>query len=321
MRFFDRPSEAVAAGFRPCLKCRPLGTDPVIATAVRLARAIEVTSERRWTADELGEAAALSGRTAASRFEKALGISPRAFRDAVRLRRYKGSLRRGERATMAGLDAGYGGEAQRHEGTRALGMTARAYAKGGAGERIAYAVTDTALGAMVLAATAKGVCLLQLMDDEAAARAKLREEFPHAELMEAEGDAPAFAEAVARFLGGRPSAGPAARPARHGVPASRLGGAARDPAGRDADLRRARGRDRQPRGEPRRRLCQRVQQGRGARPLPPGRRGVGPRRLRGRAGAETEAARVGGGQWLGRCGALSPRLSGGTGPSEAVRGG
>jgi AraC family transcriptional regulator of adaptative response/methylated-DNA-[protein]-cysteine methyltransferase len=200
VRFFDRPSEAVAAGFRPCLKCRPLGTDPVIATAVRLARAIEVTSERRWTADELGEAAALSGRTAASRFEKALGISPRAFRDAVRLRRYKGSLRRGERATMAGLDAGYGGEAQRHEGTRALGMTARAYAKGGAGERIAYAVTDTALGAMVLAATAKGVCLLQLMDDEAAARAKLREEFPHAELMEAEGDAPAFAEAVARFL-------------------------------------------------------------------------------------------------------------------------
>ena len=201
VRFYAAAHEAAAAGFRPCLKCRPLGADPNVETAVRAARAIEADPGARWTGAELAAATGVSARTAAARFEAALGLGPRAFRDAVRLRRYQGALRAGEGATNAGLDAGYASEAARHEGTKALGMTARAYAAGGAGEAIEWLSADSALGPMALAATAKGLCLLRFTDD-AAPEDVVRAAFPAAELSEAapDGRLGAWAGAVAAFL-------------------------------------------------------------------------------------------------------------------------
>ena len=201
VRFFVRADEAAAAGYRPCLKCRPLGADPATETAVRAARAIEADPARRWTGAELAEAAGASARVVAARFEAALGIAPRAFRDAVRLRRYQGGLRDGAPATMAGLDAGYASEAARHGGTKALGMTARAYAAGGAGEAIEWLAADSALGPMVLAATAKCLCLVQFTDGEAPA-ARVARAFPAAALSEAPpgGRLAGWAAAIAGFL-------------------------------------------------------------------------------------------------------------------------
>ena len=203
VRFYDTAPEAAAAGFRPCLKCRPLGVDPAVETAVRLARAIEADPGARWSGPELAEAAGVGARSARARFEAALGLTPRAFRDAVRLRRYERALRDGEGATMAGLEAGYGGEAARHEGTRALGMTARAYAHGGAGEAISWCAAEGALGEMGLAASARGLCLLQFTDGEAP-EARVRRAFPGAALSEAAPDAPlrGWAGLVERFLAG-----------------------------------------------------------------------------------------------------------------------
>ena len=201
VRFFEAAADAAAAGFRPCLKCRPLGADPALETAVRLARAIEAAPERRWTGSELAEASGVHARTAAARFEAAMALRPRAFRDAVRQRAYERGLRAGEPATMAGLDAGYASEAARHEGTKGLGMSARAYAKGGAGEEIAWTAADGALGPMVLAATAKGLCLLKFTDGEAPL-AVVRRAFPGAVLTEAGADhlLTGWAARVAGFL-------------------------------------------------------------------------------------------------------------------------
>lgn len=203
VRFFGAAAEAAAAGFRPCLKCRPLGTDPATETAVRAARAIEADSARRWTGAELAGTSGASARTTAARFEAAFGLTPRAFRDAVRLRRYQGALRGGEPATMAGLDAGYASEAARHEGTKGLGMTAKAYAKGGAGEAITWLGTGSALGPMVLAATAKGLCLLKFTDGSDP-EGVVRVAFPQAALTEAspDGELADWAVRVAGFLDG-----------------------------------------------------------------------------------------------------------------------
>ena len=52
----------------------------------------------------------------------------------------------------------------------------------GASERIAYAVRHTALGPLLMAATARGVCLAQFGASEAALIAQLKSEFPDATL-------------------------------------------------------------------------------------------------------------------------------------------
>lgn len=140
-------------------------------------------------ADETLPLAALAARTGLSpsrlqrRFVAAFGVSPRAYQDAERRARYKAALRAGRRVTDAIVDAGYGSTSRVYgEATRQLGMTPRAYRAGGAGETLYHAMRRTALGPLLMAATARGVCFAQFGDDEAALLAQLAAEFPAARL-------------------------------------------------------------------------------------------------------------------------------------------
>jgi AraC family transcriptional regulator of adaptative response/methylated-DNA-[protein]-cysteine methyltransferase len=58
-------------------------------------------------------------------------------------------------------------------------MTPSAWKNGGAGVTIRWAVVDTALGKMLLAATDKGICRLSFDEDEAA----LKRRFPNADII------------------------------------------------------------------------------------------------------------------------------------------
>jgi AraC family transcriptional regulator, regulatory protein of adaptative response / methylated-DNA-[protein]-cysteine methyltransferase len=60
-----------------------------------------------------------------------------------------------------------------------FGMTPSAWKNGGAGVTIRWAVVDTALGKMLLAATDKGICRLSFDEDEAA----LQRRFPNADII------------------------------------------------------------------------------------------------------------------------------------------
>ena len=205
VRFFGAADEALRAGFRPCLKCRPLGTEPGVAAATRMARAIEAAPEARWSGPDLARVSGLSERAARRAFERSLGLTASAFRDAVRLRRYKHALRDGDSATGAGFAAGYGGAAARHDAQKGLGMTARAYAGGGQGERIEAVQADTPLGVLTLGATSRGVCYCRLTDEAGEGRDALAAEFPAATIADASPDAETlrFAGAVTAFLEGR----------------------------------------------------------------------------------------------------------------------
>ena len=59
-------------------------------------------------------------------------------------------------------------------------MTASAWANGGAGVTIRWAVVETTLGKMLVAATDKGVCRLSFEENES----ELRARFPRADLVE-----------------------------------------------------------------------------------------------------------------------------------------
>ena len=117
-------------------------------------------------------------------FKAALGVSPKAYQANARLNALKSSLRAGDSVSSAIIDAGFGSTSRVYEQVNgALGMTPSSYRAGGKGETIHYAVRETALGTMCMAATARGVCFVHLGDHEAALVESLRTEYPRALLV------------------------------------------------------------------------------------------------------------------------------------------
>jgi AraC family transcriptional regulator, regulatory protein of adaptative response / methylated-DNA-[protein]-cysteine methyltransferase len=114
-------------------------------------------------------------------FKVVLGISPKAYHDAARLRLLKGSLKAGKSVLESITGAGFQSTSRVYgRTTRNLGMTPSSYRAGGAGETIAYACRETALGPLLMAATHRGVCLAQFGSSESALIADLKTEFPRA---------------------------------------------------------------------------------------------------------------------------------------------
>ncbi len=183
LRFFPSAESAMVAGFRPCKRCQPTQGNPKVARLVETARYIESHADEPLTLTKLADRAELSASRLQRIFKEAFGVSPKVYQDAVRMRQFKQSLKDGGSVTDAIFSSGYGSISRVYgEATRNIGMTPKAYRAGGAGEAIAYACRDTALGPMVMAATEKGVCFVQFGENEASLLEKLQEEFPNAEL-------------------------------------------------------------------------------------------------------------------------------------------
>lgn len=183
VRFYADAEDAVRAGFRPCKRCKPTEADPELAAMAAVARRIAAQADQPLPLAALASEAGVSAGRLQRRFTAVFGLSPKAFQDAARLGRLKTALRGGARVIDAGYDAGYGSASRlHHAAAKGLGMTPSAYRDGGAGEIIAYAARDTALGRVMLAATKKGVCFVQFGPDDDALHAELAREFPRAAL-------------------------------------------------------------------------------------------------------------------------------------------
>ena len=191
---YDTPAQAEAAGYRACLRCRPLaaeGRDPVTAKIEKVAAFIRQHADEPLPLSRLAEEAGLSPFHLQRSFSAVLGVSPKAYQAAERLRAFKANLRAGDDVLGATFDAGYGSTSRVYEQVDGgLGMTPSAYREGGAGETIVHAVRDTAMGLLMMAATTRGVCFVQFGDNPAALEASLRAEFPKAVLSAAATDAP-----------------------------------------------------------------------------------------------------------------------------------
>ena len=183
LRFFPNIESAIVAGFRPCKRCQPTEGVPRTARLVEIARYIELHADERLTLAKLADQIELSPSRLQRIFKEAFGVSPKAYQDAIRMRRFKQSLKEGGGVTDAIFSSGYGSISRVYgEVTRNIGMTPKAYRAGGTGESIVYAYRDTALGTMAMAATKKGVCFVQFGEDKDSLITKLQEEFPKAKL-------------------------------------------------------------------------------------------------------------------------------------------
>lgn len=132
-------------------------------------------------------------------FRAELGITAAAYAAQRKLERFKAAVKRGAPTTDALYAAGYGAPSRLYEDAQMrLGMTPASYAKGGTGAHILYALVDSPLDRLLIAATERGLCFLAFGDTDAALRAELATEFPKAASLK-QADA-ALSSLIARTL-------------------------------------------------------------------------------------------------------------------------
>jgi AraC family transcriptional regulator of adaptative response/methylated-DNA-[protein]-cysteine methyltransferase len=148
-----------------------------------LCRAIENNPDGPVKLETLAAQIGASPHAVLRAFQKTIGVSPRQYADAVRLRRLKGHLKKGSDVTTALYEAGYGSPSRLYESaSSALGMTPGTYLKGGKGMEIAYTIAPCALGRVLVAATRRGVSAVYLGNKDAPLERALQEEYPRAEI-------------------------------------------------------------------------------------------------------------------------------------------
>lgn len=198
--FHAGPAAAEVAGFRACKRCRPEreGLPPE-----RAPGGVRPDEAARWcawirerveagepvTLEGLGRVAGRSAGRAQRAFRAAVGVTPRRYAEGLRVERFKGALRSAGSVTDAIYEAGFGSSSRAYEGGDArLGMTPRAWRRGGEGAQVSFAVLAlpelAEIGLLLVAATDRGLCSVMLGSSAAALEARLRRELPRAVLQE-----------------------------------------------------------------------------------------------------------------------------------------
>src|SRR5262245_22263205 len=201
VRFHETCAQAERAGFRPCKRCRP--NEVSLAqrrrdAVTRACRLIEEADEAPTLAD-LADAVGMSRHHFHRVFKMLTGVTPKAYASAHRARRVRDELAQGATVTEAIYSAGFNSNGRFYAtSTEQLGMTPTAFRAGGDGATIRFAVGESSLGSVLVAASDKGVCAIFLGDDPDALARELQDRFPNAQLLG--GDA-AFDRWVAAVVG------------------------------------------------------------------------------------------------------------------------
>jgi AraC family transcriptional regulator of adaptative response/methylated-DNA-[protein]-cysteine methyltransferase len=184
--FFPIPEAAEQAGFRACRRCRPglaPAPDPRVAMVREVCRHLDGNGDAPANLTTLSRLAGTTTHRLLRAFHRVLGVSPRQYHDARRLSRFKTQLKVRKRVSPATYAAGYSSSSRVYERAAAqLGMTPATYARGGRGVAIRYAVVPCPLGALLVAATERGICRVALGGAAAELEAGLRHEFPAAQI-------------------------------------------------------------------------------------------------------------------------------------------
>src|SRR4051794_13696224 len=183
VHFYATAEEARAAGYRPCLRCKPdeVGRDrEAVANAVKIIEQAEESP----SLTELAQAVGYAPHHFQRLFKRDLGVSPAEYARGIRTQRAEAALKQNGRVTDAIYDAGYASPSGFYSDAKErLGMTPSAWRDGGRGETIRWTKFDSPIGPMLIAATSKGICRLTFDDSEAS----LARHFPRATIVQDDG--------------------------------------------------------------------------------------------------------------------------------------
>lgn len=184
--FFPGPAEAETAGFRACQRCYPHlenRPEPQAETIEQICRYIEENLDAPLQLSDLSKQFHLSPYHLQRTFKRIKGLTPRQYAESRRLAHFKQELHTDTTITSALYDAGYRSSSSMYERAPAqLGMSPTVYRKGGKGMHIGYTITQTTLGYILIAATARGIAAVRFGETEASLQSEIHQEFPEARL-------------------------------------------------------------------------------------------------------------------------------------------
>jgi AraC family transcriptional regulator of adaptative response/methylated-DNA-[protein]-cysteine methyltransferase len=203
IRFFNTGKDAESAGFRPCKKCRPGDSDKIADIDHRVVRACRIieNADQPPTLDQLAKTVGLSPFYFQKLFKSALGVTPKEYAAGQRIDRMKKGLNKGSAVTDAIYNAGFGSNSRLYENIdRELGMTPSAYQNKGKGRTIQYAVGQSFLGPVLVAATDKGICAIEFGPSSEDLIDQLHETFSKADLQPAGNDFNNWVQTVVAYI-------------------------------------------------------------------------------------------------------------------------
>jgi AraC family transcriptional regulator of adaptative response/methylated-DNA-[protein]-cysteine methyltransferase len=179
VEFFATSELAERAGYRACKRCAPGQMHPQAHMLTQACDYIEQHLDNTVKLDRLGKLVGLSAFHTQRLFRRFLGISPRQYQQARRMEHFRRNLITNDSVTAAMYDAGFASSSRLYESTNEhLGMTPTEYRRGGKDVEIRYAIADSPLGKMLVAATKSGLCAVAFGSLESELEDDLSSRFP-----------------------------------------------------------------------------------------------------------------------------------------------
>jgi len=209
--FFPLPEAAEQQGFRECKRCKPRTVnlrDPRTKAVAQACREIDSRvregNDAPVTLSALSAPLEMSSHQLERAFRSVMGITPRQYADAQRMRRLKSQLRKGDDVTTALYDAGFGSSSRLYERAPSqLGMTPATYRQGGTGMRMNYTIVESPLGRLLVGATDRGISAVYLGESDARLESALQKEYPRAEIQRDRNGLEVWVSKILEHLRGR----------------------------------------------------------------------------------------------------------------------
>jgi AraC family transcriptional regulator of adaptative response/methylated-DNA-[protein]-cysteine methyltransferase len=208
--FFETPKTAEKQGFRACQRCKPDSAterDTQVEMVLKVCQLIEDSisgGEGNVSLEFLSEETGMSPHHLQRTFKSILGITPKQYATALKIKSFKEQVQRGEDVTGAMYEAGFGSSRALYEkAADKLGMTPAAYKSKGKGMKISYTVTDSDLGKMLVAKTERGICSVTFGDKETELVENLKNEFSAAEITEDKSGLNTAVKSILNLLDGK----------------------------------------------------------------------------------------------------------------------
>lgn len=200
MAFHASGAAAQAAGFRPCKRCKPDAPSLDVEHARLVANACRLIEEAEEppTLDALAESVGLSSYHFHRVFKSITGVTPKAYAIAHRQKRVRDNLKRSTSVTEAIHEAGFNSSGRFYANAdEVLGMTPTTFRAGGKDMQLRFAIGKSSLGAVLVAASSKGIAAILLGDDPEELVHDLEARFPKSELIGGDRE---FEEVVAKAI-------------------------------------------------------------------------------------------------------------------------